>query len=157
YWPKNKTALFQDDSTGEAVYVSTQSYPKYYYPKDSTSFWLQETNENKITEDFTIRSKKPFRMNDSVYGVKYIFSDTNSSRVINSWVFIKDNRLYRIISLGDTLQQESDFIKQFYSTLQPLERRTGDPIFSNKLDLFFHDFYSNDSTLRKKAKDAIPN
>jgi len=157
YWPKNKTALFQDDSTGEAVYVSTQTYPKYYYPKDSISFWLQETNENKITEDFKIRRKESFHMNDSVYGIKYAFSDTNSSRVINSWIFIKDNRLYRVISLGDSLQQESDFIKQFYTSLQPLEKKTGEPVFSNKLNLFFHDFYSSDSVLRKKAKDAIPN
>ncbi|MBS1600657.1 MAG: TraB/GumN family protein [Bacteroidetes bacterium] len=157
YWPKNKTALFMDDSTGEAVYVSTQTYPKYYYPKDSVSFWKQETNENKITQDFTIRSKNPFHMNDSVYGIKYVFSDTNSSRVINSWIFIKDNRLYRMISLGDTLQQESEFVKQFYATLQPLEKKTGEPIFSNKLDLFFRDFYGRDSTMRKKAKDAIPN
>jgi hypothetical protein len=157
YWPRNKTALFQDDSTGEAVYVSTQTYPKYYYPKDSVSFWLQETNENKITEDFTVQSKIPFHINDSVYGIKYAFTDTNSSRVIHSWIFIKDNRLYRIISLGDSLQEESDFIKQFYTSLQPLEKRTGDPIFTNKLNLFFHDFYSSDSALRKKAKDAIPN
>jgi len=157
YWPRNKTALFQNDSTGEAVYVSTQTYPKYYYPKDSVSFWRQETNENKITEDFTIRTKESFHLNDSVYGIKYAFTDTNSSRIIHSWIFVKDNRLYRIISLGDSLQEESDFIKRFYESLQPLEKKTGESISTNKLDLFFHDFYSSDSALRKKAKDAIPN
>ncbi len=29
YWPHPKTALFEDDSTGEAVFVSVESFPKY--------------------------------------------------------------------------------------------------------------------------------
>jgi uncharacterized protein YbaP (TraB family) len=157
YWPRNKSALFQDDSTGEAVYVSTQPYPKYYYPKDSAAFWLEETNENKISEDFILRSKEPFKFNDSVFGTNYVFTDTNSSTVIHSRVFVKDNRLYRIISLEDSLMNESDFVKQFYASLKPLEKKTGESIFANKLPAFFHDFYSTDSVSSKKAKDAISN
>ena len=87
YWPRTKTALFQDDSTGEAVFVSMETYPKYYYPKDSAGFWKEETNEKKLKQDFILLSKKPFRFNDSVGGYKFIFSDTNSSRLINSWIF----------------------------------------------------------------------
>ncbi|HTQ64120.1 MAG TPA: TraB/GumN family protein [Puia sp.] len=157
YWPRNKSALFQDDSTGEAVYVSTQPYPKYYYPKDSASFWFEETNENKISEEFILLSKKPFRLNDSVFGINYVFTDTNSSRVIRSRVFVKDNRLYKIISLEDSLPDKSSFIQQFYSSLKPLDRKTGESIFTNKLPLFFRDFYSDDSISSKKAKDAISN
>lgn len=155
YWPRNKTALFQDDSTGEAVYVSVQAYPKYYYPKDSASFWQDETNEEKISEDFVIKSKQPFRFNDSVYGIKYIFTDTNSSRLIHNWIFVKDNRLYRVINLSDSLQEQSEFIKQFYTSIRPLDKKTGESLFSNKLRLFFDDFYSKDSVAVKKAKDAI--
>src|SRR6202012_5241449 len=39
YWPRPRTALFQDDSTGEAVYVSVETFPKYYYPRDTAKFW----------------------------------------------------------------------------------------------------------------------
>ena len=157
YWPKSKTALFQDDSTGEAVYVSVQPFPKYYFPKDSADFWKSETNETRISADFIVRSKQLFRFNDSVYGVKYIFSDTNCSRVIHNWIFVKDNRLYRVISLGDTLQRQSDFVQEFYMSLRPLDRKTGESIFVNKLDLFFGDLFSIDSLTSKKAKDAISN
>jgi len=157
YWPRNKTALFQDENTGEAVYVSVQTYPKYYYPKDSTLFWQEETNENKLREDFIVRSKTLFHFNDSVYGVQYIYSDTNSSRIIHNWVFIKDNRLYRIINLDDSLHEQSDFISHFYNSIRPLERKTGESLFTNKLPMFFQDFYSSDSAKNKKAKDAIPN
>ncbi len=157
YWPRNKTALFQDDSTGEAVYVSVQTYPKYYYPSDSAYFWKEETNEKKMRDDFIVRSKQPFHLNDSLYGLRYVFSDTNSSNLIHNWIFLKNNRLYRVISLRDSSAPESTFIDQFYATARPLDQKSGEAVFTNKLKLFFDDFYSHDSAISKKAKDAIPN
>ncbi|HLK30464.1 MAG TPA: TraB/GumN family protein [Puia sp.] len=156
YWPRNKTALFDDDSTGEAVYVSVEPYPKYYYPKDSAAFWKDEVNEKRIRENLIIKSKKPFRFNDSVGGYKYIFSDTGSSRLIYSWVFVKDNRFYRVISLNDSLDK-SEFVNRFYESVKPLDKKTGESVFNNKLDIFFNDFYSKDSAINKKAKAAIAN
>jgi hypothetical protein len=35
YWPHRPDRLFQDDSTGEAVFVSVETFPKYYYPRDT--------------------------------------------------------------------------------------------------------------------------
>jgi uncharacterized protein YbaP (TraB family) len=156
YWPRNKTALFKDDSTGEAVYVSVEPYPKYYYPKDSATFWKDEVNERRIRENMIIKSKKPFRFNDSVGGYKYVFSDTGSSRLINNWVFVKENRFYRVMSLNDSVDK-SDFVNHFYESIKPLDVKTGESVFSNKLKLFFNDFNSKDSTLNKKAKASIPN
>ena len=157
YWPKNKTALFQDDSTGEAVYVSVQPYPRYYFPKDSASFWKDETNESRISEDFIVKSKNPFRFNDSVYGVQYLFADTNSTRIIHNWIFVKDNRLYRVINLNDSQSPESEFVQQFYSSLRPLDKKTGESVFNNKLSMFFGDLFGKDSITSKKARDAVAN
>ena len=157
YWPKSKTALFEDDSTGEAVYVSVQPFPRYYYAKDSAGFWKDESNESRIREEFIIQSKERFSFNDSVGGFKYILTDTNSSSVINNWIFVKDNRLYRIINLGDSSQEQSDFVKGFYSSLQPLDKKPATSLFVNKLDTFFRDFHSSDSILNKKARNAISN
>ncbi|HMH22054.1 MAG TPA: TraB/GumN family protein [Puia sp.] len=157
YWPHAKTALFRDDSTGEAVFVSMETFPKYFYPKDTAIFWREQANEKKIEKDLLIRRKEFFRFNDSVMGYKYQFSDTNTSRLINNWIFLKDNHLFRLISLGDTLSSGSEFIGRFYSSLRPLDKRLGAPVFPPKLDLFFHDFYSRDSSISKKAREAIPN
>ena len=156
YWPRNKTALFQDDSTGEAVYVSVEPFPRSYYPKDSASFWKDEINEKRVQETMIIHSKQPFHINDSVFGYKYIFYDTGSSRAIVNWAFVKDNQLYRIMSLNDSSEQ-SDFVKRFYESIKPLDKKSGESIFVDKLDIFFHDFYSKDSAANKKAKDAIAN
>lgn len=186
YWPHPKTALFQDDSTGEAVFVSAESFPKYYYPKDTASFWQEETSEKRLRRDLLITAKQPIYSTDSLLnfagdpassptpayrpvawlaGYKYVLSDTNTLRHIRMSVFLKDNFLFRIISLGDSLQAGSDFINRFYSTFRPLihstgsfgSRPAGSPVFASKLDLFFRDFYSADSLVAKHAKAAIPN
>ena len=157
YWPHNKSALFQDDSTGEAVYVTMETYPKYYYPKDSATFWKEETNEKRLNQDFVLTRKEPFRFNDSVRGYKYVFSDTNTSRQIHNWIFLKDNRLFRVISLEDSLDAPSEFISRFFGSLRPLDKKLGESIFPSKLDLFFRDFYSKDSLISRRAKETIPN
>jgi len=178
YWPRPKTALFEDDSTGEAVFVSVESFPKYYYPKDSASFWLEETSEKRLRRDLIITAKRPIYSNDSLLvsagdasfsstpayrparwlaGYNYVLSDTNTLRRLKMIVFLKDNLLFRMVSLGDSLSAGSDFINRFYSTFRSVTRAPGSSVFSSKLDLFFHDFYSSDSLVAKRAKSAIPN
>jgi uncharacterized protein YbaP (TraB family) len=163
YWPHPKTALFEDDSTGEAVYVSVESFPKYYYPKDTATFWLDETNEKKLRQDLIIGNRQAFRFDDSaitlssVIGYRYILSDTNTSRHINVWLFLQNNHLFRVLSLNDSLSANSDFINRFYATLRPLDPVPGPSVFTSKLDAFFHDFYSKDSLTAQRARVAIPN
>jgi uncharacterized protein YbaP (TraB family) len=152
YWPHPKTALFQDDSTGQAVFVSVESFPKYYYPKDTATFWLDETNVKKLRQDLIISSMQP-----TPSGYRITLSDTNTSRQINIWLFLKDNHLFRVLSLTDSLEPAGDFIQRFYATLRPLDPQPGPSVFTSKLDLFFHDFYSTDSLIAQKAREAIPN
>jgi uncharacterized protein YbaP (TraB family) len=191
YWPHPKTALFRDDSTGEAVFVSVETFPKYYYPKDTAVFWREESNEKKLRQDLIIRHKEYFRFDTpsgasvpsvpsgssgaanpasptasvsnlpatlpAVSGYRYVFSDTNTSRTIKTWIFLKDNHLFRIVSLGDTLSGGSEFTDRFYASIRPLDKKLGPSVFESKLDLFFHDFYSKDSLVAQRAREAIPN
>jgi uncharacterized protein YbaP (TraB family) len=157
YWPASKMALFQDDSTGEAVYVSVQSYPKYYYPKDSAAFWKEEINEKRLKESFIIYSRQAVHSGDSISGFRYVLTDTNSTSLFSNWIFLKSNRLYRVMSMYDSLQQPDAFISRFYSSFKPLNQLEGPPIFSNKLNVFFSDLNSKDSATRQKAKKDIPN
>jgi len=195
YWPHPKTALFQDDSTGQAVFVSVESFPKYYYPKDTATFWLDETNVKKLRQDLIISSMAPFRFDvppaaltaspavpaaapaasspaaanapasataptsatPAVTGYRMTLSDTNTSRQLNTWLFLKDNHLFRVLSLTDSLEPAGDFVRRFYASLRPLDPDPGPSVFTSKLDLFFHDFYSTDSLTAQKAREAIPN
>jgi uncharacterized protein YbaP (TraB family) len=164
YWPHAKSALFQDDSTGEAVYISVETFPKYYYPKDTASFWEGETSEKRLRRDLVVSVRQPYR-DGSRFGYRYTLTDTNTTRRLNMWVFLQGSHLFRVVSLTDSLQDSSVFLNRFYSTLQPSgltgqtarEAAAAPGVFTNKLDLFFRDFYSNDSVLAKKAREAIPN
>jgi uncharacterized protein YbaP (TraB family) len=156
YWPRAKTALFQDDSTGEAVFVSVESFPKYYYPKDTASFWKEETNEKRLRRDLIISDRQPF-LDGGLSGYHYTLTDTNSSRHIQMWLLLRGNHLFRVVSLTDSLSAPSEFITRFYNTLKPLDLPPGPSVFESKLDLFSRDFYSKDSLASKRAREAIPN
>jgi len=179
YWPHARTALFEDDSTGEAVFVSVESFPKYYYPKDSSAFWTDETNEKHIRRDMIISPWRPLRIDDGpgppegpahnsagnwasgnaaqAFGYQYSISDTNSSRRIRTWVFVRNDHFFRVLSLADSADTSSAFLRRFYSTFRPYGSLDGLPVFQSKLDSFFHDFYSSDSATARRAREAIPN
>ncbi len=158
YWPHARTALFQDDSTGEAIFVSVESFPRYYYPKDTAAFWIDEINEKRLSEDMVLSPRQPFSLAaDTAFGYRYTLTDTNSTRHIRTWIFLKDNRLFRVLSLADSTDTSSDFIRRFYATLKPLGDRHGPSVFDSKLTVFFNDFYSNDSLTALRAREAIPN
>jgi uncharacterized protein YbaP (TraB family) len=177
YWPRPKTALFQDDSTGEAVYVSVETFPKYYYPKDTASFWQEETSEKRLRRDLIVSARQPYH-DGSSFGYRYTLSDTNTTRRLSMWVFLQGNHLYRVVSLADSLQDSSAFLDRFYSTLKPYgltgpgsltgpanpgqtnpgqAGAANQSFFTSKLDSFFRDFYNKDSLVAKKAREAIPN
>jgi len=156
YWPHNKTAVIQDDSTGEAIYISIENFPKYYYPKDSASFWKQEMEEDRLMEDMVLKSKTAYRFNDSIRGYQYVYSDTGASALITHLAFVNGNSLYRIISLSDSALP-SGFLDRFNATVSPMVNSKAPSLFANKLDLFFHDYYDRDSLVHQKAKDAISN
>jgi uncharacterized protein YbaP (TraB family) len=162
YWPRPRTALFQDDTTGEAVFVSVESFPRYYYPKDTASFWKEEMNERRLRQDLIIGNREPLRLPGDVsfpppLGYRYTLTDTNSSRSIRTWIFLKNNRLFRVLSLTDSTDTSSNFITRFYATLKPVGPLSGPSVFESKLDTFFRDFYSTDSLTAQRAREAIPN
>ncbi|HUS02086.1 MAG TPA: TraB/GumN family protein [Chitinophagaceae bacterium] len=156
YWPKAKNALFKSDSTGEIIAVAMQQYPKYYYIKDSSAFWKDEINDYLKRTDFILAKKEAVTI-DGLRGYNLILKDTNSSRQINRLLLLKNDRLYRVVSIGDTLNHQSDFVKNFYATFRPLNNSSDRNIFANTIDVFLNDFFSADSATHAKAQSSISN
>lgn len=157
YWPKTRNAIFRSDNTGEMISVSVQQYPKYFHVKDSASFWKEEVDDFTRGKDLIISRQDSFRLNNGLQGYRLTLSDTNSSRIIKWQFLLKNDRIFRMVSLGDTMSEESDFIKNFYQTFQPAEIPGNKEIFNSKLDLFVSDLASKDSTTKAKAENAISN
>ena len=157
YWPKSKNALFTSDSTGETIGVSVQQYPKYYTVKDSLNFWKSEIGDYYDSDDLLLYKKNAVSLKNGITGYQFSLRDTGSSRAINRMILLKDNYMFSVVTVGDTLGRKNDFINQFYSSFSPQEKITGKNIFSNKLDSFFTDLFSKDSTTYARAQQIISN
>lgn len=154
YWPLEKYAGFKNDTTGEAVLVRVKQYPKYFYSKDSATFWKTELDGRRQT-DWVVKSKTPVTLYPGCSGYKMELRDTNTVRKMMVYSLLKDNRLYRVYALTDTVAGESSFIRGFFDSFRPDEKNFGPSVFENKKDRFFADYNSPDSVTRKKARSAI--
>jgi uncharacterized protein YbaP (TraB family) len=155
YWPKSKNALFTSDSTGETIGVSIQEYPKYYYTKDSAKFWKIQLTDFYDADDLVLYKKDSFSLKNNTTGYRFTLRDTGSSRTINRLLLQKDNYLFSMVSIGDTINQHNDFTDQFFSSFTPEEKKLGKSIYTNKLDSFFSDLSSKDSLIHAKAMQSI--
>lgn len=155
YWPKSKNALFSSDSTGETIGVSIQEYPQYYYVKDSLNFWKTQLSDYYDNDDLLLYKKDSFILKNEVKGYSFILRDTGSSRTINRRIMLKDNYLFSMVTIGDTINQQSGFKDQFFSSFAPAGKISGKNIFTNKLDIFFADLSSKDSITYTKARQKI--
>ncbi|GEO11674.1 hypothetical protein SAE01_41700 [Segetibacter aerophilus] len=154
-WPKNKTGVFKSDSTGESILVTVQSFPKYYYSRDSSKFWREKLDEKETGKDMVFRKKEFFKVNESSCGYHVVLTDTNSSRCIKSTYYLKGTNLYKFSTLSDTTSTESEFVKTFFATAKPIDKKTGTSVFNTKVDMFFADYSSKDSAITKYANQAI--
>ena len=120
YWPKNQYAMFKSDSTGESVLVGLFEYPKYYYSKDSAVFWKKQLDLNNT--DAFVYSQVAYKPCDSCQGYKIYLRDTNTVRQVINYKILKNNRLYNLYTITDTINHESSFIKDFFQTFTPLNK-----------------------------------
>ena len=156
YWPRPKNAIFRNDSTGEMIAVSMQQYPKYYYVRDSATFWKDEIKDYLSRTDFYLFSKEYFN-NNAASGYRLILRDTNSSRQIDRMLVLKNDRLYRVASMGDTLNGRSDFVKNFYRSFSPQADVPARNMYASTVEKFMEDLFSSDSSVHAKAQSSISN
>lgn len=155
YWPRKRHASFINDSTGEMVSLTVQTYPAYYTVKDPGKFWTNEINDSYDKDDLVLQSKTFFENSDGSKGYRFILRDTGSARIINRMLLLKDNYMYSLVTLGDTLTAPGSFITSFTSSFSPDVKPGGKDIFKSNLDSFFVNLFSNDSATRSKTRKMI--
>lgn len=155
YWPKNRNALFKSDATGELVSISMQKYPAYYYVKDSTNFWAGVTEDYTDKTEMKVYNKDSFLLPGGLRGFKFILKDSNSSRTIKHLSLLKNNYLYNLVTMGDTINKKSSFIDSFFISFKPMPTAGSRNIFINNLDSFFIDLFSKDSAVNAMAVKSI--
>lgn len=154
-YAKNKSAFFFSDSTGEAIAVSIDKLQDYYYAKDSASFWKKQLENFDNSSSMVLLDKKQVEKPGSITGYTFSLADTGSTKKINASLLLKNNYLFTILTLGDTLSQPSSFTSSFFNSFTADDSIKGRNIFINPLDTFFVHLFSTDSATLAKAQQSI--
>jgi hypothetical protein len=85
------------------ISVRVQEYPVYYYIRDSARFWKNEVSDLLAKKELFIEGKPRPVTGKDYTGLQVTLRDTGSSRVINYLMILKNNYMYVISSLGDTV------------------------------------------------------
>lgn len=155
YWPKAKNALFRSDATGELIGVNVQEYPKYFSARDSANFLTDEIKKYYEKSGMVLFKTDTLQLKNNVKGFRFSMRDTGSSRTINRMIMLKDNYTFGLVTLGDTLSDESGFIKSFFNSIRPEDKKLGRDIYGSRTDELFTDLFSKDSATQKKAQQSI--
>lgn len=150
--PENTTANFVSEETGEVIVVNIYKYPKYYYSKDSVKFMQSLFNPDS---SLVLRSKTRLNKGDGTKAWLMEWSDTASTRLIRKLVLQRGLNLLTANTNIDSVLPESTFIKNFYGTLNFYNVTAEPDVFTNKQAVFFKDYYSKDTVVSKKAKNAL--
>jgi hypothetical protein len=153
YGTKDRSASFYNDSTGESVAVSIHKFPKYHHSRDTARFFENEYDTERMEKDMVLRSRETLRPSPNSFGYKYVFTDTNSSRMLIYAGILQNNRFFSISSATDTLAKGDDMVSQFLNSFVP-EAKDTISLFRSKLDQFFSDLSSKDSLTRARAMQA---
>jgi uncharacterized protein YbaP (TraB family) len=157
FWQKQVTGTFRNDSTGEQVNVVVQEFPQYYISKDSATFWKYEMEESYRSSDMALHKKEALRLPNGSAGYRIELRDTGSSRNIHQLTLLLNNYVYRVTTMGDTLNHGSSFVQSFYATLQANNGKKGYDIFQPKWAALFADLFSKDSSTHAKAYQSLSN
>ena len=157
YWPKTKNGLFKSNATGELIGVNIQEYPKYYYAHDSAKFLIDDINEYYQKSELYLYKTDTLKLAKGIKAYRFHLRDTGSSRTITRVVMLKNNFSFGMVTMGDTLSQESSFTSSFFNSFYPEDKKLGRDIYENRVDDFFADLFSKDSAIQKKAQQSISN
>lgn len=156
YQSKNSYLSFTSPETGEVISVNYYKYYKYYTAYD-TSYW------KNIIDYYTDEDNKyPTKLTNlkldtsgSIKTMEYLITDTGSSKGVMAKMIVKGGVNYSVNALIDTVSGPSDFVKTFFETFEPLDTTIGLSIFENKLPVFIHDLFSEDTIERQHAEQCI--
>ena len=147
-----KSRLIKNDTTGEAIFVTFSRISKYQY-LDSNE--VKKSRYKYYDSLWIVRSRKEYETKKGIKVLEMIVSDTNSSRAILLKSIYNNGFGFVLMSETDTLSSPSSFIKGFYESFSPADTLKFINPYTRKSKIFFDDFFSIDSVVRKKAINSI--
>lgn len=154
-----RNKIIANDSTGEKIFISFYRSPRYYYVKDSAKLDLENqlSVEGSVQGDsnWVVRWKNKSELPNKFKVWEAIVTEKGSSRIVHSKAFYKDGIGFSLMRQSDTITAPSEFVKQFFDSFTPADTLKGINPLEKKSKLFFEDFMSTDTVLRKRAVKHI--
>ncbi|MBX9783558.1 MAG: TraB/GumN family protein [Chitinophagaceae bacterium] len=143
-----------DSTTGERILIIKQKMSPSSVISDSAS--LFQNKELRLTDSNMVYKISPKRITAGGYDTYNVtVKDTNSSRMLESQVYYRKGIVYIIHRMGDTLTPRSSFAQTMFESFLPTDTATVKQEASSEAELFFKQYFSNDSALKKKALAKI--
>ncbi|MDF2189728.1 TraB/GumN family protein [Paraflavitalea sp. CAU 1676] len=151
-----KHTYIGNDTTGEKILVNYVRLSDNAWFKDSTIFWKSRFEEY-WDEDSTFigRYDRRYSLPTGMIVREKHYGDTNSSRLIQFKTFFKDNYLFSLSTLTDTLSRPSAFLQSFFSSFTPADTLKGSSIFERRSAQVLTNLFSSDSAAARKATRDI--
>jgi len=146
-----------NDTIGEKIQVTYNSPGKYTYVKDSAALWKKRTLFGSLQQDssFIIKVDKQYTLPNGTICRDMQLADTGTSRVLLFKKIYKDGHLFTLSTLTDTINPQSSFLQQFFSTFKPIDTLKKQSLFTRKTGQFFKDYFSSDSVVAKNARKNL--
>ena len=149
------TLNMSNDTTGEKIFLLFVKSPKYNYEKDSSYLTKGIFNFGNGDSSIIFRTKKETILPNGFHVLDVAVTDSNSSRLLKGKFFTRDGAVMAIVAVTDTLTKPSSFLTDVFATLTPADTLKSESPFTKKTNVFFADYFSGDSLLRKKTLKAL--
>lgn len=149
-----RSSVVENDSTGERVVVSFYKNPRYYYTADSTDI---DSEMGRMVKDTTwiVRKKETKVFPDQTKVTDFRLADAKSSREFWYKNFYKEGVSFTIFTQTDTLTRPSTFLQSFFDSFTPADTLKGYNPYVKKGAVFFADYFSQDTVVKKRAVNNI--
>jgi uncharacterized protein YbaP (TraB family) len=147
---KYKDKIISNDSTGEKIFVSFYSPGRYHYSNDSV-VTADSSGYKARYQHWKYRSRKEYFLGDKTKVNEFEIGDPMSSRMLRGKTFSRDGIVHRITTMTDTITPAGSFTRHFFDSFSPSDSLQGVDPKEKKSALFFSDFNSSDTLLRKRA------
>lgn len=165
FYSKDQSMVFTNDTTGEVITVNYSRLGKYYSipdslskKKDSLIAYLPffEYNEalDRIKKTYQLVNNKMF-VRDGINVFQLAYTDTGSSALYRAQVMMKDDHLLTIATITSNNGYPGSVTDDFFNSFTPLEGLKGTSVYVNRIDSFFADYNSTDTSVQKFARTAI--
>ena len=119
YWPKSQNAKFDNESTGESVWIRVQTFPRYFQIKDSLNLLDEELKSYLAEEDLVLEKLDSSAIDKNTMAYTFLIKDTGSTRTINRMLVHSKGKLYRLASMGGNASSGTTFKDHFFTNFRP--------------------------------------